>query len=184
MALHVSPAPHVVASRRRLASSARRLASSPRAGGRVTVATQPVMRAGHPPRFGPATAWFAGGMTDSTQALRQPLRGKAAVVTGGSRGIGRAIVERLARDGAEVVFGYLANSAAAGEVERAVAAGGGRAGGFQADLGEPGGVQKLLKYAMDQLGGLDILVNNAAARFTPTPIADVGENAYERVLAV
>jgi 3-oxoacyl-[acyl-carrier protein] reductase len=119
-------------------------------------------------------------MTESTR----PLRGKAAVVTGGSRGIGRAIVERLARDGAEVVFGYLSNSAAADEVERVVAAGGGRATGFQADLGEPGGVQKLLKYAQDYLGNLDILVNNAAGRFTPVPIADITEDGYERVLAV
>src|SRR5262249_37052171 len=123
-------------------------------------------------------------MIDSMYARVPPLIGKAAVVTGGSRGIGRAIVERLARDGAEVVFGYRSNSAAAGDVERAVEADGGRASGLQADLGEPGGIQKLVKYAQDRLGGLDILVNNAAAQFTPVPIADIDEEAYERVMTV
>jgi 3-oxoacyl-[acyl-carrier protein] reductase len=113
-----------------------------------------------------------------------PLGGKAAVVTGGSRGIGRAIVERLARDGADVVFGYRSDYTAAKDVERAVEAAGGRVSGFQADLGEPGEVQALLAYAQDRLGGLDILVNNAAAPFTPTPIAEAGEEEYERVLAV
>src|SRR5262249_45106537 len=123
-------------------------------------------------------------MIDSMYAALPPLGGKAAVVTGGSRGIGRAIVERLARDGAEVVFGYRSNSAAAGDVERAVEAGGGRASGFQADLGEPGGIQKLLNYARARLDGLDILVNHAAAQFTPVPIAEASEEAYERVMTV
>jgi 3-oxoacyl-[acyl-carrier protein] reductase len=128
-------------------------------------------------------------MTDSidatsTDATASPLGGKTALVTGGSRGIGRAIVERLARDGARVVFGYHSNSAAADEVERAVAANGGRASGFRADLGEPGGVQKLLAYADDHVGDLDILVNNAAAQFSPVAIAEVSEEAYERVMTV
>jgi 3-oxoacyl-[acyl-carrier protein] reductase len=112
------------------------------------------------------------------------LGGKAAVVTGGSRGIGRAIVERLALDGAHVVFGFHSNFAAAKDVERAVDAAGGRARAFQADLGEPAEVRALLAYAQDHLGGLDILVNNAATAFTPTPIAEAGDEEYDRVMAV
>jgi 3-oxoacyl-[acyl-carrier protein] reductase len=89
------------------------------------------------------------------------LDGKAAVVTGGSRGIGRAVVERLARDGAEVVFSYLSNDMAAGEVETAARAMGGRAEALQADVGRLEDVRGLFDEADKRLGGLDILINNA-----------------------
>jgi 3-oxoacyl-[acyl-carrier protein] reductase len=104
------------------------------------------------------------------------LTGKTAVVTGGSRGIGRAIVTRLARDGATVIFGYRSRDEEAKAVEAAVPA----ARGFRADLAEPGAVVGLLERA----GELDILVNNAAATFTPTPIAEVTEEEYDRIFAV
>jgi 3-oxoacyl-[acyl-carrier protein] reductase len=107
------------------------------------------------------------------------LSGKGAVVTGGSRGIGRAVVGRLVRDGAVVVFGYARDRAAAEEVERTTGA-----HGIQADLAVPGAVEELLKRAEERLDGLDILVNNAAASFTPTPLADVTEDDYDRVMAV
>jgi 3-oxoacyl-[acyl-carrier protein] reductase len=112
------------------------------------------------------------------------LRGKAAVVTGGSRGIGRAIVERLARDGADVVFGYVAGAEAAAATERAVKEAGGRARAVRADLADPGAPQRLMEAAVDELGGLDILVNNAAPMFTPTPLADTGEDTFDHVMAV
>lgn len=112
------------------------------------------------------------------------LTGKGAVITGGSRGIGRAVVERLARDGATVVFGYRNNTDAAAEVERAVAAAGGAAHGIQADLADPDGVERLFKQAEDHLDGLDILVNNAADGFRPTVLADMTEADYDRVMAV
>jgi 3-oxoacyl-[acyl-carrier protein] reductase len=112
------------------------------------------------------------------------LSGKSAVVTGGSRGIGRAIVERLARDGAGVVFGYLRDEAAAGTVERAVADAGGVAHAVRADLAGPDGVQRLFKQAAEHLDGLDILVNNAAAAFTPVALADLSDEEYDRVMAV
>lgn len=112
------------------------------------------------------------------------LDGKSAVVTGGSRGIGRAIVERLARDGATVVFGYRRNDQAAAEVEKAVAAAGGTAHGVRVDLGEPGGVARLFEQAATHLDGLDILVNNAAEAFTPTLLTELTEQEYDRVMAV
>jgi len=104
------------------------------------------------------------------------LMGKTAVVTGGSRGIGRAIVERLARDGATVIFGYRSRDDDAKAVEEAVPS----AHGFRADLAEPGAISTLLARA----DNLDILVNNAAAAFTPTPIAEVTEEEYDRIFAV
>ena len=98
------------------------------------------------------------------------------MVTGGSRGIGRAIVERLARDGATVIFGYRSRDDEAKAVEDAVPA----ARGFRADLAEPGAVLELLECA-DQL---DILVANAAASFVSVPIADVTDDEYDRIFAV
>jgi NAD(P)-dependent dehydrogenase (short-subunit alcohol dehydrogenase family)/endonuclease/exonuclease/phosphatase (EEP) superfamily protein YafD len=112
------------------------------------------------------------------------LKGKTAVVTGGSRGIGRAIVERLARDGAMVVFNYARSAEAAAEVVRAVEEAGGSAQGVQLDLAQPGAAERLMETAAEQLGGLDILVNNAAASFAPAPLAETDEELFDRVLAV
>ncbi|MEU4581327.1 glucose 1-dehydrogenase [Kitasatospora aureofaciens] len=112
------------------------------------------------------------------------VEGKAAVVTGGSRGIGRAIVERLAREGADVVLGYANDRAAAEAVVGAVAAAGGRAWAVRADLGESGAAEQLMAAAEERLGGLDILVNNAAKSFTPTPLADLDDAAFDAVLSV
>jgi 3-oxoacyl-[acyl-carrier protein] reductase len=112
------------------------------------------------------------------------LSGKTAVVTGGSRGIGRAIVERLCRDGAFVVFGYASSDDAAQEVVRAVAEAGGRSRAVRVDLADPDGAEQLMALADKEAGGLDILVNNAAQRFTPTPLAEIEPADFDRVFSV
>ncbi|MFI6986122.1 glucose 1-dehydrogenase [Embleya sp. NPDC050154] len=112
------------------------------------------------------------------------LEGKAAVVTGGSRGIGRAVVERLTRDGAQVVFGFARDERAAEEVVRAVAAAGGRARAVRAELSEPGAAEAFMASADEHLGGLDILVNNAGVGAVSTPIADLAEAEFDRVMTV
>ncbi|WP_158886738.1 SDR family oxidoreductase [Amycolatopsis anabasis] len=106
------------------------------------------------------------------------LTGKAAIVTGGSRGIGRAIVRRLTAEGADVVFGYRADAVAA----KAVAAETG-AHAVRADLGEPDEVERLFAEADARLGRLDILVNNAGI-IADAPIGEVTAELYDRVLAV
>ncbi|MCC9306251.1 glucose 1-dehydrogenase [Kitasatospora sp. RB6PN24] len=112
------------------------------------------------------------------------LKGKTAVVTGGSRGIGRAVVERLSRDGARVVFGYGSNEAAAEEVVRTVAEAGGSAIAVRADLSDPAEAERLMALAEEELGGLDILVNNAAQSFTPKPIAEIELAEFDRIFTV
>ncbi len=89
------------------------------------------------------------------------VEGKVALVTGGSRGIGRAICLELARRGALVLVNYLQNEAAAAEVVAAIGAAGGEAAALQADVSEAEQVAALFKRVTREHGALDILVNNA-----------------------
>jgi 3-oxoacyl-[acyl-carrier protein] reductase len=89
------------------------------------------------------------------------LAGKVALVTGGSRGIGRAIVERLAGDGADVVFFYRGNAAAAQETVAAVGAAGGRAEAMQVDVADAAAVSSAIEQLIAARGRIDVLVNNA-----------------------
>jgi len=89
------------------------------------------------------------------------LSGKSALVTGGSRGIGRAIVLRLARQGADVAFSYRGNQAAAEAAAAEVEALGRRALAVQADVKDPDGAEALVKATLEAFGKVDILVNNA-----------------------
>jgi 3-oxoacyl-[acyl-carrier protein] reductase len=89
------------------------------------------------------------------------LAGKSAVVTGGSRGIGRAIALRLAAQGADVAFSYRGNEAAARETASAIEDLGRRALPVQGDVTQPESADALVKSALETFGKIDILVNNA-----------------------
>jgi 3-oxoacyl-[acyl-carrier protein] reductase len=89
------------------------------------------------------------------------LSGKSAVVTGGSRGIGRAIVLRLARQGADVAFSYRGNEAAASATVGDVEGLGRRGIAVQGDATDPAAADALVKATLDAFGKVDILVNNA-----------------------
>ena len=89
------------------------------------------------------------------------MTGKIAVVTGGSRGIGRAVCLELARRGANVVFSYAGNAAAAQETLKQLEALGVQARAVQGDVSDPAAVKELVDTAVKELGGLHILVNNA-----------------------
>ncbi|MGW8143049.1 MAG: 3-oxoacyl-[acyl-carrier-protein] reductase [Anaerolineales bacterium] len=89
------------------------------------------------------------------------LEDKVAIVTGSSRGIGRAIAKELAVRGAAVVVNYLKSTEAAEEVLAEITSSGGKAAVFQADVSKFEEAQELVKFAIDTFDGLHILVNNA-----------------------
>jgi 3-oxoacyl-[acyl-carrier protein] reductase len=111
------------------------------------------------------------------------LSGKGALVTGGSRGIGRAIVERLARDGASVTFSYQQDAAAARATVESVTAAGAVASALQCDLADAASIRRLFDAAEANGAGLDIVVNNAGVA-TVGLIADTSDEDFDQVMGV
>lgn len=89
------------------------------------------------------------------------LGNKVALVTGGSRGIGRAVALQLAQNGAKVVVNYAGNAVAANEVVELIKTAGGEAIAVQADVADSAAVDALVKQTIDTFGRIDVLVNNA-----------------------
>jgi 3-oxoacyl-[acyl-carrier protein] reductase len=109
----------------------------------------------------------------------------AAVVTGGSRGIGRGVVLALASCGYDVVVNYARNASAAKEVAERVAEAGQRAYLVQADIGEAGDRQRLVEEAIGAFGRIDLLVNNAGvAPQVRADILDASEESFDRLVAI
>lgn len=111
------------------------------------------------------------------------LAGKVAIVTGASRGIGRAIAVRLAHDGAAVVVNYATNAALADEVVAEISKGGGRAVAVQADVSKVTEIVRLFAATIDRCGKLDILVNNAGI-IVHKPLADTAEEEFDRIMGI
>lgn len=113
----------------------------------------------------------------------QPLRGKVAVVTGSASGIGRAIAERLAADGASVVVHCRTRVDRAQPVVDGIRARGGTASLIQADVSVVAEAQRLIEQTVAQYQGLDLLVNNAG-RFVPKPLLETTEADFDAIMAV
>lgn len=122
-------------------------------------------------------------INEESGTVSKRLEGKVALVTGGSRGIGRAIALRLARDGADVIINYAGRVEAADEVVREIEAEKGRALAVQADVGKRVDVLRLFDTTFEHFGRLDILINNAGIFFTK-PLVEVTEEEFDRILNV
>lgn len=111
------------------------------------------------------------------------LKGKVAVVTGGSRGVGRAVCLAFAREGAKVVVNYAARPDAAEEVVERIKEMGGQAVAVGADVATWEGAQKVVQAAVDNFGRIDVLVNNAG--FTrPALLHKMTEEDWQAVVDI
>lgn len=112
------------------------------------------------------------------------LTGKVALVTGGARGIGRGITERLARLGASVIVNYSASEKPAQETVATIEEHGGTALAVQADVSRPSEIEKLFDTAIGRFGRLDIVVANAGVEVVDQPVVDFTEADYDRVFGI
>jgi 3-oxoacyl-[acyl-carrier protein] reductase len=110
---------------------------------------------------------------------------KVAIVTGASRGIGRAIALRLAQDNIAVVVNYAHRASDADEVVQAIEAAGGRAIALQGDVANASDCARLFDATEAQFGGVDIVINNAGViQPGTTMLADTDDALYERIFAI
>ncbi|TRC90728.1 SDR family oxidoreductase [Mesorhizobium sp. WSM4310] len=112
--------------------------------------------------------------------MSQSLHGKTAIVTGSSRGIGRAIAEGLAAQGAAVAVNYVGNRKAADEVVAGIASKGGKALAIQADISSVSDVRRLFDETESRLGAIDIVVANVGVAVIK-PLTEVTEADFDQV---
>src|SRR6266540_3200638 len=125
-------------------------------------------------------------MQDDGEKRRQvmaPLAGKVAIVTGASNGIGRAITERLAQDGATVVVNYGKSADKAKAVVAGIVSRGGNAVAIQADMSKVSDARRLVRETVQRFGRLDILVNNTSM-FMYKPLVETTEEEFDRMFAL
>jgi len=115
--------------------------------------------------------------------MSSSLSGKTALVSGGSRGIGRAIVERLDGAGAAVAFNYARNAELAEEVARGIKSRGGKAVALPANVATSGEIRRMFEEAEKALGPLDIVIANAGVHIQK-PLAESTEADYDYIFDV
>ncbi|MGF6487365.1 3-oxoacyl-ACP reductase family protein [Pseudomonas frederiksbergensis] len=113
----------------------------------------------------------------------QHLSGKVALIQGGSRGIGAAIVKRLAAEGATVAFTYVSSTAKAEELQNSITSAGGKALAIKADSADAVAIRNAVNATVEAFGRLDILVNNAGV-LAIAPLEDFKLEDFDQTLAI
>ena len=113
----------------------------------------------------------------------QHLSGKVALIQGGSRGIGAAIVKRLAAEGAAVAFTYVSSTAKAEDLQNSITAKGGKALAIKADSADETAIRNAVSATVEAFGRLDILVNNAGV-LAIAPLEDFKLQDFDQTLAI
>ncbi|MCD5990112.1 3-oxoacyl-ACP reductase FabG [Pseudomonas sp. CDFA 553] len=112
-----------------------------------------------------------------------PLSGKIALVQGGSRGIGAAIVKRLAEEGASIAFTYVSSEAKAQELQESITGNGGKALAIKADSADAEAIRNAVALTVEKFGRVDILVNNAGV-LAIGPLDEFSLEDFDRTLAI
>ncbi len=115
--------------------------------------------------------------------MSETLKAKVALVTGASRGIGRAIAERLAKAGAAVIVNYSSNAGEAEKAVSAIKAAGGKAMAVQADVARVSEITRMFDESIKYFGKVDILVNNAGVMFIK-PVSETTEADFDRIFSI
>jgi NAD(P)-dependent dehydrogenase (short-subunit alcohol dehydrogenase family) len=110
------------------------------------------------------------------------LTGKVAVITGGDSGIGRAVAIAYAREGADVLIAYLSEDSDAKDTQGYVEQAGRRAVLMKGDVADPQHCREIIQTAVDELGGLDVLVSNAAFQMSHDSLEEVSDEEWDRTI--
>ena len=119
-----------------------------------------------------------------TTALTRPPAGRVAIVTGGSRGVGRATIRRLAACGYAVVVNYLHDQRAAESTVEAVLADNGNAVAVRADIADDLDVKRLFAETIAAFGGIDVVVHAAGSRITASPVTEAGLDEFDALVRI
>jgi 3-oxoacyl-[acyl-carrier protein] reductase len=122
-------------------------------------------------------------VTDQKMAIMKLLDGKVAIITGASRGIGKAIAQTFVEMGATVCFTYMSSDEKAKALENELTANGGTARGFKSDAGDFEAAQKLSEEVVKEFGSIDILVNNAGIT-RDNLLMRMSEEQWDEIMAV
>ncbi|HEY7416021.1 MAG TPA: SDR family NAD(P)-dependent oxidoreductase, partial [Ktedonobacteraceae bacterium] len=117
-------------------------------------------------------------------ASNRSLAGKIAIVIGSSRGMGRAIAQRLGQEGATVIVTYLTNSAGAAEVVQAIQRNGSEAVAVQVDMREVASVRQLFEQVLARFKRIDILINNAFGNIVLKPTKEMLQEDYDSMFDI
>lgn len=111
------------------------------------------------------------------------LTDKVAIITGADSGIGKAVAIAFAREGADVVFGYLSEDEDAADTEKWVTQAGRRCVVVKGDVSDPAECRRLVDAAVDEFGRVDVVVSNAAMQRTHTKVEDIPDDEWDKTIA-